>query len=150
MFLRSVRFYSRKNTHNVITLEEYLNVSKADDLMKIEMRKLSEDLERISVGRANPSTIFTNTGILDKIMMKEGKTQAPIQSVAQISVRDSQNLILTIKPGELPRVQKAIQASDLGLNPLVESPNTLRVPVPRYNLTHQEQQQKKEKNYASR
>ena len=70
-----------------------------------------EDFNTIRVGRANPH-------VLDKIRVDYYGTPSPIQSVANISVPEPR--MLQIQPWEksmIKVIEKAIQTSDLGINP---------------------------------
>ena len=72
---------------------------------------LKGDLASIRAGRAYPA-------VLDKITVDYYGVQTPINQVAAISVSEAR--ILVIQPWEpslLQKVEKAIQASDLGINP---------------------------------
>jgi len=84
---------------------------------------LNSDLASIRAGRANPS-------LLDKIMVDYFGTPTPIQSLAAVSVSESR--ILVIQPWDksvLNAVEKAIQKSDLGINPANDG-NVIRVAFP--------------------
>ena len=72
---------------------------------------LKNDLASIRAGRANPA-------VVDKITVDYYGVQTPINQVAAISVSEAR--ILVIQPWEpslIQSVEKAIQASDLGINP---------------------------------
>ncbi|MBQ7643001.1 MAG: ribosome recycling factor [Clostridia bacterium] len=69
------------------------------------------DLLQIRAGRANPH-------VLDKIKVDYYGTPSPINQVGNISVQDGQCLV--ISPWDkslLKAVEKAIQLSDIGINP---------------------------------
>lgn len=72
---------------------------------------LKSDLASIRAGRANPA-------VIDKITVDYYGVQTPINQVAAVSVSEAR--ILVIQPWEpslLQTIEKAIQASDLGINP---------------------------------
>ena len=72
---------------------------------------LEADYAAIRAGRANPA-------VLDKIRVDYGGTPTPINQMAAVSVAEAR--ILTIQPWDvssLNLIEKAIQASDLGINP---------------------------------
>ncbi len=80
-----------------------------------EMTKTLNSLERefgtIRAGRANPA-------ILDKVQVDYYGTPTPINQMAQVSVAEAR--ILVIQPWDkssLKTIEKAIQASDIGINP---------------------------------
>lgn len=69
------------------------------------------ELETIRVGRANPN-------VLNKITVDYWGTPTPITQVGSVSVPDARTLLIT--PWEsnlLKAVEKAINMSDLGINP---------------------------------
>ena len=85
------------------------------DTAKDKMRKSCEVYERdmmgLRAGRANPK-------LLDRIMVDYYGTQTPINQIGNISSPEPR--LLVIAPWEakmIPQVEKAIQKSDLGLNP---------------------------------
>jgi ribosome recycling factor len=94
---------------------------------KTRMEKVVEDLRRelagVRSGRASIS-------LLDHITVDYYGTPAPLNQVATLAVPES-NLI-TAQPWDvslLPVIEKAIRASDLGLNPSNDG-KILRIPIP--------------------
>lgn len=90
-------------------MKEVLNNSK--ERMEKTMKVLDSDFAAIRAGRANPA-------VLDRIMVDYYGTPTPIQQMAAVSVSDAR--ILVIQPWDkssLKAIEKAIQASDLGINP---------------------------------
>ena len=89
-----------------------------EDVMKTakeKMQKSCEAYERdmmgLRAGRANPQ-------LLDRIMVDYYGTPTPINQIGNISSPEPR--LLVISPWEakmIPQVEKAIQKSDLGLNP---------------------------------
>ena len=82
-----------------------------EEKMEKTVSVLKEDFNTIRVGRANPH-------VLDKIRVDYYGTPSPIQSVANISVPEPR--MLQIQPWEksmIKVIEKAIQTSDLGINP---------------------------------
>ena len=72
---------------------------------------LEADFQTIRAGRANPH-------ILDKLTVDYYGTPTPIQQVANVSVPEAR--MIQIQPWEaslIKKIEKAILASDLGLNP---------------------------------
>lgn len=87
------------------------------------LESLEQDLAKIRAGRAHPS-------ILDAVLVSYYGNDTPLSQVASIHVESA--LMLTVKPWEKNMVQpieKAIRASDLGLNPATSS-DFIRVPLP--------------------
>lgn len=90
-------------------MKEVLNT--ASDKMEKTLKVLSSDFAAIRAGRANPA-------VLDRITVDYYGTQTPINQMAAVSVQDAR--VLVIQPWDktsLKAIEKAIQASDLGINP---------------------------------
>lgn len=90
-------------------MNERLNVY--EEKMKKTMGNLDGELGAIRAGRANPN-------VLNKIKVDYYGTPTPIQQVANVSVPDAR--MIQIQPWEknmLKVIEKAIQVSDLGINP---------------------------------
>ena len=82
-----------------------------EDKMKKTISVLREDLGSIRAGRANPM-------VLDKIMVDYYGVPTPINQLGNISVPEAR--VIIIQPWEakvLKDIEKAIQKSDLGINP---------------------------------
>ncbi|HHY51816.1 MAG TPA: ribosome recycling factor [Clostridiales bacterium] len=90
-------------------MDDLLKVT--EDKMKKTVSVLQADLATIRAGRANPA-------LLEKIHVDYYGTPTPIQQLAAISVAEAR--ILVIQPWDksaLNAIEKAIQKSDLGINP---------------------------------
>ena len=82
-----------------------------EDKMKKTMASLESDLATIRAGRANPN-------VLNKIMVDYYGTPTPIQQVGNVSVPEPRMFL--IQPWEksmVMAIEKAIQTSELGINP---------------------------------
>lgn len=82
-----------------------------EEKMKKTLAALESDYSTIRVGRANPK-------VLDKITVDYYGTQTPINQVGNITVPEAR--LIEIKPWEsslLKVIEKAINTSDLGINP---------------------------------
>ena len=93
------------------------------DLMQKSIISLEKKLQRIRTGSANPS-------ILEQIEVDYYGTNTPINQMSNISIEDARTL--TIVPWEKDQVQnieKAIQSSDIGLQPAT-SGDVIRVIIP--------------------
>ena len=81
------------------------------DKMEKSLKNLAAELQTIRAGRANPH-------VLDRIMVEYYGAPTPIQSVANVTVPEAR--MIQIAPWEknmLKEITKAIQKSDLGINP---------------------------------
>jgi len=84
---------------------------EAESRMKGAVRALEEDLAAIRTGRASPA-------IVERLPVDYYGTPTPLMQLATISAPEPR--LLTIKPfdpGSLKNIERAIQASDLGLTP---------------------------------
>lgn len=85
--------------------------AKAESKMNKSIDHLMEEYAAIRAGRANPA-------VLDHIMVNYYDTPTPINQLAAVSVTEAR--VLTIQPWDmsvLRGIEKAIQTSDLGVNP---------------------------------
>lgn len=79
--------------------------------MKKTIHVLHDNLNAIRAGRANPK-------VLDRIMIDYYGVQTPINQVANIQVPEARMITITPwDPSTLKMIEKAIQTSDLGINP---------------------------------
>ena len=82
-----------------------------DDKMQKTLKSLDSELGTIRAGRANPK-------VLDRIMVDYYGSPTPLQQVGNISVPEPR--LIQIQPWEkkmIREIEKAIQMSDLGINP---------------------------------
>ncbi len=85
------------------------------DLTKERMQKtiavLKSELGGLRAGRANPQ-------VLDRIMVDYYGTPTPIQQLGNISTPEPRMLLISVWDNKaIPAIEKAIQKSDLGINP---------------------------------
>lgn len=87
------------------------NYKAIEEKMKKTISSLKETLAGLRAGRANPA-------ILDKITVDYYGVPTPINQLGNISVPEAR--IISIQPWEtkmLKEIEKAIQKSDVGINP---------------------------------
>ncbi len=95
----------------------------AQERMKKSVAALGSQLSKIRTGRAHPA-------ILDGIMVSYYGAPTPLNQVANVTIEDSRTLALSVFDKSLAQaVEKAIMASDLGLNPM-SAGSVIRVPLP--------------------
>lgn len=102
-------------------IDEVLSEAKSRMAKSIEV--LQKDLAGIRTGRATPM-------ILDNIKIDYYGTQTPLKQIATISAPEARLLI--VQPWDnatLGDITKAIQKSDLGLNPSSDG-HIIRLPIP--------------------
>jgi len=98
-------------------------MTDAEGGMKKAVDSFKRDLQKIRTGRAN-------TSMLDGIKVDYYGTPTPVNQVATVQVVDAR--LITVKPWEKSMIQvidKAIRASDLGINPVADA-ELVRLPIP--------------------
>lgn len=96
-----------------------------EDRMIQAVKHLESEYSSIRAGRANP-------GVLDKVTVDYYGTPTPINQVATVSVTEARTL--SIQPWDrtlLKDITKAIQMSDIGINPIDDGVSVrLNFPAP--------------------
>lgn len=88
-----------------------LDIKTFEEKMKKSVGVYESDLAGIRVGRANPA-------VLQKVNVDYYGSPTPINNVAEVKVTDARTIV--IQPWEakmLKEIDKAIQASDVGITP---------------------------------
>ena len=88
------------------------------DFCKTYDEKMGKTIESVKGDFASVRAGRANAGVLDRIQVEYYGTPTPIQQVASISTPDPRTL--QIQPWDssiLKAIEKAIQSSDLGINP---------------------------------
>lgn len=97
--------------------------NKTEERMNKALDSLSHDYAAIRAGRANPA-------VLDKVQVDYYGVPTPVNQVAAVSVAEAR--VLVIQPWDkstLALIEKAIQASDIGINPQNDG-NVIRLTFP--------------------
>ena len=87
-------------------------LQKADERMGRRIDHLCKEYSEIRAGRANPN-------VLDKVKVDYYGTPTPVNQLAAVSVTEARTL--TIQPWDVSmvkQIEKAIQKSDIGINPM--------------------------------
>ena len=95
----------------------------AEDKMDKAIEALGRDFSKIRTGKANPA-------ILNDVKVDYYGVPTPINQVGSVSSPDAQSIV--VKPWDasvLKDIEKAIQTSGLGLNPLNDG-KIIRIPIP--------------------
>ncbi len=90
-------------------MKETINTAKEKMTKSIDV--LERDFAAVRAGRANPN-------VLDKVTVDYYGSPTPVSQMATVSVSDARTL--AIQPwdkSQLKAIEKAIQASDIGINP---------------------------------
>ena len=98
-------------------------VKEISDKMQKTIDHLVGEYASVRAGRANPH-------VLDKVRVDYYGTPTPIQQVGNVSIPDAR--VIQIQPWEkniLKDIEKAIQASDIGINPTNDG-NCIRLVFP--------------------
>jgi ribosome recycling factor len=94
-----------------------------EERMKKTVASLKDDFSTIRTGRASPS-------ILDKLRVEYYGQKSPISQVATVSVPEAR--LIVIQPWDralIVEIEKAIQKSELGLNPSNDG-KVIRIAIP--------------------
>ena len=98
-------------------------LSRYRDRMDKAVSALKEEFASLRTGRASAS-------LLDQIMVEAYGATTPLNQVAAITVPEPRSISVNVwDRGVVVSAEKAIRASGLGLNPVVEG-QTLRIPIP--------------------
>ncbi len=95
----------------------------AEEKMDKSIAALQRDFSKIRTGKANPS-------ILNDVKVDYYGVPTPVTQVGSVSAPDAQSIV--VKPWDasiLKEIEKAIQTSGLGLNPMNDG-KIIRIPIP--------------------
>lgn len=98
-------------------------IAKAESKMGKTIAKLEGDYAAIRAGRANPA-------VLDKVTVDYYGAPTPVNQLAAVSVAEAR--VLTIQPWDSSvcrAIERAIQTSDIGINPQSDG-RTIRLVFP--------------------
>lgn len=97
--------------------------SDARSRMNKSLEALRNELAKIRTGRAHPS-------LLEHVQVDYYGSEVPVGQAATVSTEDARTLSVTPwDKNMVPVIEKAILASDLGLNPTTAG-NVIRIPLP--------------------
>ncbi len=100
-----------------------MNHKQTTQRMEKSLYSLQQSVTRIRTGIASPT-------ILEDIKIDYYGTLTPIQHLANISIPEPRALLIQpFEKATLAPIEKAIQSSDLGINPIVDK-NTIRLSLP--------------------
>ncbi|CAH1759181.1 10664_t:CDS:2 [Entrophospora sp. SA101] len=89
------------------------------------IERLKVEFSRLRIGTANPA-------ILDSITIPYEGRNTVLKDVAQIIIKDPKTLLI------LNEVDKAIRNANLNLNPIIETNNSIKVPIPKITTEYRE------------
>ena len=109
--------------------------------MERTLSHLGEDFDAVRAGRANAK-------VLDRITVEYYGSDTPLNGVATISSPDARTLVITPWDTKLLKeIQKAIQVSDLGINPQNDG-RVIRLVFPQLTEERRKDLSKQVKKYA--
>ncbi len=98
-------------------------MKKLNEKMQKTINVLESDLSAVRAGRANPA-------VLDRVTVDYYGCPTPVNQMAAISVAEARILVITPwDKSTLVPIEKAIQASDVGINPINDG-SVLRLTFP--------------------
>ncbi len=122
-----------------MTIKEILDQSK--ERMNKSIGNLQDNMQAIRAGRANPK-------LLDRITVDYYGTPTPLNQIGNVTIPEARMMV--IKPWEktmLKAIEKAIQTSELGLNPNNDG-EVIRLIFPELNAERRKDLTKQVKKYA--
>ena len=101
-----------------------------DEIMKDAGSRMSKSVDSLRTELTKIRTGRAHTSLLDHITVEYYGSQVPLNQVSNVGVEDSRTLTVTPWEKDMVKViEKAIMASDLGLNPATAG-TVIRVPLP--------------------
>ncbi|MCL6637446.1 MAG: ribosome recycling factor [Alicyclobacillus sp.] len=98
-------------------------IRSAEERMEKAVQVFKRDLATVRAGRAAPN-------MLDKVTVEYYGTPMPVNQVATVTTPEPRQLLITPwDKGMLSEIERAIQKSDLGLNPMNDG-STIRLVIP--------------------
>ena len=111
------------------------------DRMNKTIAVLKTELGGLRAGRANPQ-------LLDRILVDYYGTPTPIQQLGNVSTPEPRMLLISVWDSKaIPAVEKAIQKSDLGINPANDG-KVIRLMFPELNEERRKELVKVVKKYG--
>lgn len=91
--------------------------------MQAALDHLKQELKALRTGRANAS-------ILDKVHVDMYGSHVPLKGLANINVPEARQILVTpFDHSTIHQIAKAIEAANLGVNPMVDG-KVIRIPIP--------------------
>ncbi len=98
-------------------------VGQAEKQMKQARDHLKDELKHIRTGRADP-------GLLNSVQVEAYGSQMRLKELANITTPEARQILITPFDGQnLGAIRKAIEASNLGINPQIDG-NLIRLNIP--------------------
>ncbi|NLA53841.1 MAG: ribosome recycling factor [Clostridiales bacterium] len=111
-------------------------ISTAEEKMEKTKEVFKRDMQALRAGRANPQ-------LLDRISVDYYGTMTPLTQMANISAPEPRMLVISPWDAKaIPLIEKALQMSDLGMNPANDG-KIIRLLVPELNAERRRDLSKK-------
>lgn len=102
-----------------------------DDVLQDAGRRMKKTVEHVRDDFTSVRTGRANASILNRVMVDYYGSPTPLNQIASIAVPEPTLLVVSpYDKSSIEDVEKAIQQSDLGLNP-VNDGNVIRLPIPK-------------------
>ena len=116
--------------------------------IKIYDEKMLKTIEVVKANFASVRAGRANAGVLDRITVEYYGTPTPLNQVAAVSSPDPRTLVIQPWDGSLLKaIEKAIQTSDLGINPQNDG-RVLRLAFPQLTEERRKELTKQVKKYG--
>ena len=118
------------------------------DEYKVYEEKMKKSIDSVAADFASVRAGRANAAVLDRIMVDYYGTPTPIQQIAAIASPDPRSLVITPWDGSaLKAIEKAIQTSDLGINPQNDG-QVIRLIFPQLTEERRKELTKQVRKYA--
>ena len=119
-----------------------------DDILKDAQQKMHDVVERVGHTLGTIRTGRASLSLLDGIKVDYYGTLTPLNQVATLSIPDPTLIVAQPwDPSTISLIEKAIQKSDLGLNPANDG-KVVRIPIPPLTEDRRKEMAKKVHTYA--
>jgi ribosome recycling factor len=115
----------------------------ANDILQAAQKKMNDTVEHTRKELATIRTGRATLAILDGVTVEYYGTPTPLTQVATLTIPDPS--LIVAQPWDIsliPKIEKAIRASDLGLNPANDG-KVVRIPIPQLTEDRRKQIAKK-------
>ena len=107
-----------------------MDVSDLKGLYAETKKRMEGQIEHVRRDLAGVRTGRASTGLLESVFAEAYGSKVPLNQVATMSVPEPALIVVQpFDPSQLGAIEKAIRASDLGLNPASDG-KVVRIPIP--------------------
>jgi ribosome recycling factor len=101
-----------------------------DDIRKDAIARMTKCVQNFQVDMRKLRTGRAHTSLVDHLKVEYYGSEVPLQQIASISVEEGRTLVVSpYEKSVVQAIEKAIQKSDLGLNPMTAG-TVIRIPMP--------------------